>query len=256
MNKVFLSVLVAVFLFSSFSLSFANPEAKLNGQIEFLKLDGHKDYTQWFEKNGWEDVIPFTNSANRFSISNGVLRMPSDDDHDLIGLTLKPEQIRSIKDFPFLRMVVRIDKVPEGAELKGEVRDDSAFRVYVLFQETPLEALVYIWSWKLPVGAWSDRSDSWMGDYRGVRRKVFGQGKPLAGQWLTVETNLLKDFRAQWPDSTKFKVIAFALKADTNSTKDQTSLSFIRSLSLHKTSLKTQGLKEGAKLGDTTLWFR
>ena len=223
--------------------------------LTLFSARGHRDYAAWMQAAGWEDLRPFSRSARRFRIEEDALRLESRGDSYLIGTTFPPAERRPIKAFPYLRFVVRIGAVPEGARLMGEERDDAAFRLYAGFSDDPPRSLVYVWAWDLPVGAWSARADRFWGDFRDVRRKAFGRGAPPAG-WLTVEVDLLRDFREQFPQHRPPPLRGLALKSDSNHTSGGRSLAWLREISLHRESLGAQGLAEGDALGDTTLWFR
>jgi hypothetical protein len=233
-----------------------NPHgAQAQAGLTLFAVRGHQDYAAWMAAAGWADLRPFSRSARRFRFEGDALRLESRGDSYLIGTTFPPAERRPIADFPYLRFVVRIGAVPEGARLMGEVRDDAAFRLYAGFADDPPRSLVYVWSWDLPVGAWSPRAKHLWGDFRDVRRKAFGQGVPPAG-WLTVEVNLLQDFREQFPHLPPPPLRGLALKSDSNHTPDGHSLAWLREVTLHRESLREQGLEEGAALGDTTLWYR
>lgn len=230
--------------------------AALAGGVDLLRLDPAASYGPWRETTGWQDRRPFSDSARRFRIEGGALRMESAGDSYLIGRQLAPAERRSIAEFPYLRFVVRIGEVPRGARLIDEVRDDAAFRIYATFRDEPPLALVYVWSWDLPVGAWSVRGRSLWGDFRAVHRKAFGRGEPLPESWLTVEVDLRADFQARFPGQPLPVLGGVALKADSNHTPGGRSLAWLRSASLHRASLREQGLREGDRLGDSVLWFR
>ncbi len=230
-------------------------QAQARDGLTLFSVQGHQTYATWMKAAGWEDLRPFSRSATRFHLEEDTLRLESRGDSYLIGTTFPPAQRRPIEEFPYLRFVVRIETVPEGARLMGEARDDSAFRIYAGFSDDPPRSLVYVWSWELPVGAWSARADRLWGDFRQVRRKAFGQGLPPDG-WLTVEVNLLRDFREQFPELPPPPLRGLALKADSNHTPGGRSLAWLREATLHRESLRAQGHAEGAALGDTTLWYR
>lgn len=229
--------------------------AHAQAALTLFSVRGHQDYAAWMDAAGWEDLRPFSRSARRFRIEGDALRLESRGDSYLIGTTFAPAERRPIAEYPYLRFVVRIGAVPEGARLMGEERDDAAFRIYAGFSDDPPRSLVYVWAWELPVGAWSPRADRFWGDFRDVRRKAFGRGTPPDG-WLTVEVNLLRDFRAQFPESPPPPLRGLALKSDSNHTPAGRSLAWLRQVTLHRESLRARGLAEGAALGDTTLWYR
>ena len=185
-----------------------------------------------------------------------MLRLESEGDSFLIGSTVWGVLPLDLERYPFLRFVVRIDDAPAGSDLIDERIDDSALRIMTVFRKEPPRSIVYAWTSTLPVGAWSARGRSILGDFREVRRKSFGQGRPPAGQWLTVEVNLLADYRTQFPAGAPPTLRGVALKTDSNDVDDGRSLAWIRSVSLHEQSLRGEGLKEWDALGDTVVWFR
>lgn len=233
--------------------------------LDLLRLGGALNYTEWMEREGWRDRRPFSNSAGRFRIFQGTLRMESRGESYLIGRELPPALARPLADYPFLRFVVRIAEAPRGARLRGEAADDSAFRLYAVVGSDPLQALVYVWSWELGIGEWSARGRSLLGDFRGVRRKSFGRGEPMGQVWLTVEVNLLRDFRAQFsehrPESRQERrppprLGGLALKSDSNDTHGQRGLAWLRAVTLHRTSLRAVGLKDWDEYKGTVLLLR
>ena len=231
------------------------PPEKLGG-VELLNLKEASSYAGWMQRYGWKDVRPFSDSASRFRLLDGTLRMESQDESFIIAADLASRLSKPISDFPYLRFVVRIGDVPRGAKLAGEEADDAAFRLYTVFNRDPWQALAYVWSWQLPVGDWSSRGRSFWGNFQGIRRKAFGQGEPLPHRWLTVEVDLRRDFRQQWPNQPLPAVRGLALKTDSNDVEGQRSLAWLRSVSLHRQSLKTQGYENWSLYRGTTLWFR
>jgi hypothetical protein len=230
--------------------------ADASAPVDLLRLDPALDYPAWLAATGWADRRMFSDSSRRFRIEDGTLRLESAGDSYLIGRALEPAERRSIAAWPYLRFVVRIADLPRGARLIGEEQDDAAFRIYATFRDRPPLALVYVWSWDLPVGEWSVRGRSWWGDFRDVHRKAFGRGEPLADTWLTVEVHLRADFQARFPGQPLPALGGLALKADSNHTPGGRSLAWLRAASLHRTSLRDEGLREGDRLEDTVVWFR
>lgn len=224
--------------------------------LDLTALPPSLDYAAWMAREGWSDERPFSDSSGRFRLEAGSLRLESRGDSFLIARTLDLAQQRSLETHPYLRMVVRVDRVPEGANLIGEAQDDSALRVYAGFRDRPPRSIVYAWTWTLPQGNWSARGRSFWGDFREVRRKSIGQGMPPAGRWLTVEMDLRADYRQEFPEGPLPVLRGLALKADSNNTTGGNSLAWVRKVSLHHGSLKTLGLRDGASYGDTELRFR
>lgn len=224
--------------------------------IDLLRLADAPDYRTWMQREGWKDRRPFSDSGKRFRVQEGVLRLESQGDSFLIGRELPPALARPIADYPFLRFVVRIAEAPQGARLRGEAADDSAFRIYAIFASDPLQALAYVWSEDLAIGEWSARGRSLLGDFRGVRRKSFGRGEPMGEVWLTVEVNLARDYGTQFPGAPLPVLRGLALKSDSNDVPRQRSLAWLRAVTLHRTSLAGAGLKEWDSYRGTVLLFR
>jgi len=233
----------------------AGAEYSSQGGLDLLRIAGFSDFGKWMDAYAWEDLRPLYDPRDRFRIEDGALRLESRAESFIIGTELAEGLRKPIAEWPYLRFVVRVDEVPEGARLIGEERDDSAVRISTVYRRDPVQALVYVWSWELPVGQWSARSDKLFGDYRDVRRKSFGQGKPPEGRWLTVEVNLRRDFREQFPDQSLPVLQGIGLSSDSNNTGTG-SLAWLRSITLHRHSLHEQGYREGDRLGDTRVWFR
>jgi len=222
---------------------------------ELLVVRQSQPYPSWMREFGWVDIRPFSDSTKRFSIEDKDLVLSSQGDSFLIGRRLEEEELRGLSDRPFLRFVVRVEAVPEGARLEGETRDDAAFRLYVLYNRSPMEALVYVWSWELPVGQWSRRKNGVLANYSGVHRKAFGSGRP-PGQWWTVEVDLRRDHSSRFPGRPPGTPIALALKSDSNDTKNTQSRSRLRSIHFNRASLRDQGLADGAPYAGTVLRYR
>jgi hypothetical protein len=232
------------------------PERQADDGLDLLRLAGAASYRAWMKREGWRDRRPLSDSSKRFRVHEGVLRLESQGDSFLIGRELPPELARPIAAYPYLRFVVRLAAVPRGARLRGEAADDSAFRIYAIFAAKPLKALVYVWSEDLKIGAWSARGRSALGDFRAVRRKAFGRGEPMAGIWLTVEVDLRRDFAAQFPGEPLPVLRGLALKSDSNDVPRQSSLAWLRAVTLHRASLGAAGHKEWDEYRGTVLVFR
>ena len=56
---------------------------------ELLRLEQAADYPSWMERFGWENLRPFSDSAQRFRLEDGALRMESRRDSFLIGSRLQ-----------------------------------------------------------------------------------------------------------------------------------------------------------------------
>lgn len=258
-RPVVLSALVGVLLTCGVPASLAEairPACPTGqGGIDLLGLQPGWSYARWKSERGWEDLRPFSDSTSRFRIEDGVLRLESRGDSFLIGRRFPAASQPSLAGGAYLRFVVRIGRAPRDARLQNEERDDAAFRIYASFPGEPARSLVYVWSWALPPGAWSRRGKGFWGDFRGIHRKSFGQGAPPPG-WLTVEVDLRRDFQTRFPGQPLPALAGIALKSDSNHTPGGESLAWLRSACLFPTSLRDAGLAEGARIGDTVLWYR
>lgn len=236
----------ALILFGWVSLSIPGPQfAWAEDGQELLPIRPGQDYSGWKQAFGWKDLLPFSDSTSRFRIEDNALVLSSQGESFLIGREFGDAERQGLLEHPFMRFVVRVETVPEGARLMGETRDDAAFRLYVLYNDAPMEALAYVWSWDLPVGQWSSRADGWFGDYSGVHRKSFGTGEP-PGQWWTVEVDLRRDFQSRFPGRPLQVPLGLGLKTDSNDTPNTRSRTRLRSIQFYRTSLRNQGLADGA----------
>ncbi|MBI4082553.1 MAG: DUF3047 domain-containing protein [Candidatus Lambdaproteobacteria bacterium] len=223
--------------------------------LDLLRLNGARNYPDWMAAEGWRDYRPFSDSRSRFRVEEGTLRLESAGDAFVIARDLYAATPLDIGRMPFLRFRVRVERVPEGASQTDPMLDDSAFRLVAIFRKEPIQALAYVWSGRTPVGHWSAGNRNFWGDFRRVRRKVFGQGPSPAAPWLVVEVNLGGDFRAQFPGEQLPPLVGLGLTTDSDDTRRQ-SLVWLREVSLHRNSLREQGIHEGEAVQGATVWYR
>lgn len=159
-------------------------------------------------------------------------------------------------DLPWLRWRWKISNVIETADLRTKAGDDFPARIYVMF-DYPLEklpflernklrlaralfdpglpaaTLCYVWDNKARVGtiassAYTDR----------VKLIVVESGAARAKQWVDVERNLLRDFRAAFGEEAP-AVSAIAVATDTDNT-GTFATAFFGDISFNKHGLTNQ----------------
>ena len=109
-----------------------------------------------------------------------------------------------IKEYPYLNWRWRVDRLPDGGDVRKTETDDQAVQIYVAFTPTGFPAalnttvLGYIWDNEAPKG-WTGRSEQIGGGklkYVVVRNKT-----DQLGQWYTEKRNLYEDYRNLLKDS-------------------------------------------------------
>jgi outer membrane protein OmpA-like peptidoglycan-associated protein len=110
-----------------------------------------------------------------------------------------------IKKYPILCWRWKINKLPQGGDVRKSATDDQALQIYVAFKEsgflgmnTPVVG--YIWDNEAPKG-WSGRSPQMGGDklrYIVVRNKTDN-----VGQWYTERRNVYKDYKRLFAEINK-----------------------------------------------------
>jgi len=233
----------------------AAPEACEAGGRILARFDEVERYDAWLRANEWKDLRPFSDSRKRFRIEDGTLRLETRGDSFIVGRALPPPERESVDVMRYLRFEARVVHNPLGARLDDDAKDDSALRVFAVFREKPLQALAYVWSGVLPVGTWEPGRKYFFGDFRQVQRKVVGQGAPPADTWLTVEADLLRDFRDRFDGQAPPHLGGVAFQADSNALPEH-SLALLRRIAVYPRSLRECGVREGDRLDGTVVWFR
>ncbi len=173
------------------------------------------DIFAWMRGNQWKSK---RNDPGRFIIEDGALHMVSDNDSVLLaterGFPVDP-RLR-----PKLRMTFRVGKIPAGADLSRKNGDDSAFRVYVAFERgggifSPPHTIAYTWTENLASGRAVQSAH-----FKNLRYLSIGSGIPAAPDWITIERDLLEDYRRLFPKHADDVPLlrGIALKCDTNNT--------------------------------------
>jgi len=115
---------------------------------------------------------------------------------------LRRELRVDVKKYPILCWRWRVEKLPQGGDVRRSSTDDQALQIYVAFKESGLMGLNtpvigYIWDNEAPKG-WSGRSQQVGGDklrYIVVRNKT-----DQVGQWYTERRNIYKDYQRLFAD--------------------------------------------------------
>ena len=103
-----------------------------------------------------------------------------------------------IKEYPYLNWRWKVDRLPDGGDVRKTDTDDQAVQLYVAFTPTGFPAalntpvLGYIWDNEAPKG-WTGRSKQIGGGklkYVVVRNKT-----DQLGQWYTEKRNIYEDYR-------------------------------------------------------------
>lgn len=108
-----------------------------------------------------------------------------------------------VKKFPILCWRWKVNRFPNGGDVRKASTDDQAVQVLVAFKATGFPAITntpvigYIWDCEAPKG-WSGRSQQFGGDK--LRYIVLRNRTDQAGQWYTERRNLYKDYKKLFGD--------------------------------------------------------
>ncbi len=122
----------------------------------------------------------------------------------------------------------RISDVIGSADLSRQDRDDSAAKVYVVFDgpswwdPTDKRILVYVWDNKTPVG--TVLPNAWLPDKE--RMLVLESGHHQVGKWIAERVDLAADHGRAFPGEAPGEVEGIAFLADTDNTADEVSAGF------------------------------
>ncbi len=178
------------------------------------------DIFRWIKANGWKKQ---RGNPRRFELGEGRLLMVSEADSVSIGtkrgFPIDPRQ------WPLLRFRVRITAIPTGTDLSRKRRDDSAFRLFIAFDRgkgllSPPHTIAYSWTENV-----EPETVIQSAFFRKIRYISIGRGLPAAHKsgeaWITIERDLLQDYRRAFPDDKKPvpNLRAILLKCDSNHTK-------------------------------------
>ncbi|MFT5286901.1 MAG: hypothetical protein ACI8TQ_003076 [Planctomycetota bacterium] len=145
---------------------------------------------EWMKSHGWEDQ---RGNPKNFRVGNERLLMVSEDDSIAIG-TEEGFPYDPYKT-PILRFRFRIHRTPTGTDLSKKRKDDSAFRLYVAFDRdegifSPPHSIAYTWTEQLDVETVVESPH-----FSNLRYLSIGKGTPKNEQWISIERNLLTDYR-------------------------------------------------------------
>lgn len=170
----------------------------------------------WMQVHGWKEV---RGSAERWTVSDGALHLVQDDDSTTIGtergFPIDPETA------PRLVVRFRVDQWPHDADLSERDTEDSALRVFVVFDRGggwfhPPHTLGYAFASSNTVGTFvtSDRFDN-------VKYLPVVNARDYDGGWIEIERDLVADYVAAFGERPP-RIEAIALKADGNDTNART----------------------------------
>ena len=125
----------------------------------------------------------------------------------------------NLYETPILSWKVRAHKLPEEANEKSSDRNDSVASIYVVFdmgrvalvKKVP-KSIRYTWSTTLPEG---ETGSKLFGNQQII---VVNSGEQDAGEWVTFERNLVKDYRQMFGDDPPKHPIAILILSDGDST--------------------------------------
>lgn len=179
---------------------------------------------RWMKTHDWKSK---RNSPRDFRIQSGRMHLVSDDDSVLIGtqkgMPLDPAL------WPRIRFRLRVDRNPEGTDLTKKSGDDAAFRIYVAFDEgggliSPPNTIAYTWTEDLAPEALIQSPH-----YKRLHYMSIGQGltSELSDAnedgWITVERDLLADYRRVFGGKQVPDLVGFMVKCDSNNTETSAS---------------------------------
>lgn len=175
----------------------------------------------WLKQHGLQSK---RDAPDRFTVGDGSLHLVSDQD----SVLLATEQGFPVElaQWPRLRLRVRIDQLPQNADLRQTKGDDAAFRVYVAFDRgggllSPSNTIAYTWTGDVPVDTVIQSAHYKTLQYLSVGMGVTaGKAGP---EWVTIERDLAADYRRAFPTDRKPvpALRGVAIKCDSNDTKSK-----------------------------------
>jgi hypothetical protein len=174
---------------------------------------------RWMKANGWETQ---RGDPKRFRVGSAGLEMVSRDDSVAIGLKrgfpIDPNHWRRV------RFTFRIDRLPIGTNLKKKPGDDAAFRLYVAFDRDdgwfhPPHTIAYAWTENTAPETIVQSAHFTQLRYLSIGCGA-GRDKTGAPRWITIERDLLTDYRRAFPkaDARVPAIVGLLLKCDSNNT--------------------------------------
>jgi len=195
---------------------------------------------KWMKDSDWESR---RDDPSKLEVADGRLHLVSERDSIMIGT--KSGFPIDPKEWPRLRMKIRVDKNPEGADVSKTSGDDAAFRLYVGFDRgggliSPPNTIAYTWTDSMTEGVFIESPHFKQLRYASIGRGVTTDTKAEKGKdkkaeakeasgkkegeepgWVVVERNLLEDYQRAFPADKKGvpAVTGIVLKTDSNNTK-------------------------------------
>ena len=227
-----LSVLTAMVFLWSTSPAVGQAPARIKPLVAFP--EEFIEIKQWLAQHQWQSK---RHDPSRFEVGNRQLRLVSQDDSILIGtkhgFPLDP------REWPRLRFRLRVTKNPTGTDNTRKSGDDAAFRIYVAFDRGkglfgPPHTLVYLWTEKVapetPIQSpYFTKKMRYLSIGQGVTgaaadhpppRQPAGPGRQDEAGWVTIERNLLQDYRRAFPNDTQAvpALRGILIRSDSNNT--------------------------------------
>ncbi len=171
---------------------------------------------KWLKENGWEVQ---RGSADIFVVKEETLFMENKDASTAIGV--KFDKKIDPRKYPEIEFRARIDEIPPASNVTVRQIDDSAFRLFVLFDKggwilSPPQTIGYVWDTTKEVGS-TGRSAT----FGNVRYIVIGAGRDGLGEWKEYRRNILEDYKLLFESSDVPKIQAIGLKCDSNHSNGQ-----------------------------------
>jgi hypothetical protein len=109
---------------------------------------------------------------------------------------IKKELAVNLREYPFLNWQWRVNRLPQGGDVRRADRDDQALQIYLIFG-TPGTAtsfreptLSYVWDSAAPKGLFVKSPQRWLG---AVHYLVVKSGADPKGQWYREKRNVSID---------------------------------------------------------------
>jgi hypothetical protein len=182
-----------------------------DGEKELVKLDAGEQskYHYWIEQN----------RTNKFLHYEGTEAM-----HINFPLTNKRKKnIYRINVYktPILSWKWRVFKLPKGADVREDNRNDAAASIYVvwdlghiLFKKVP-KTVRYVWGTSEPKGTTLSKL---FGNQKIV---IVKSGSSNKGKWITMQRNIVKDYKNLFGDKPPKFPLAILILSDGNNTNSQ-----------------------------------
>lgn len=166
---------------------------------------------KWLKENGWEVQ---RGTAETFVVKEKTLFMQNTDASTAIGV--KFDKKIDPRKYPEIEFRARVDEIPPASNVTVRQIDDSAFRLFVLFDKggwalSPPQTIGYVWDTTKKVGS-IGRSAT----FGKVRYIVIGSGRDGLGEWKEYRRNILEDYKLLFESSEVPKIQAIGLKCDSN----------------------------------------